>query len=231
MHENKNEDLQAITDDLEVHDILRGIVRNKEKLWAWQKNGDKRIVCHCFIRKVDVIKKFCEIIPIKSNQFKFNEENDIFIHSKERRLAIKVNNIIEFDSMFIRFTLPSTINQVEEDFLDKIELVEKENEHENIHKRYTKRKKIKDEKLTGLYKQVDEEGILGFYVIGDVSSGGMSFFVDDPSEFENGQELNLISVGERDFKKPVAAIVRSIRQVEDEYEETRFKVGIQFLKG
>tara|TARA_R110002072_G_scaffold64203_2_gene159199 strand:- start:39772 stop:40461 length:690 start_codon:yes stop_codon:yes gene_type:complete len=220
-----------IADDLEIIDLFKVILRDKEKLWAWQQDklpNGVRPVHFVSIRKVDPIKKIIEVIPTTNTGFTYVKGKDLFLYCKSKNIATKIS-MRELESEYITFTIPQKLNILSEELAEKLAIVEKENEESNAHKREVPRKQA-DGQLVTVHK-VDENGeiihddLFGLY---DISAGGMGFRVYDPAEFLKGDRVIVPSVNGKDLPNSLKGEVMSVRLMEDEGDI--FKVGVRFIK-
>ncbi len=220
-----------ITDDLEIIGIFKEFARSRKNLWAWQHNVDKngkRPVHFITIKKVDPIKKTIVVFPNNSDGFRFSKGSEIFLFCSDRGLAIKTP-VRELEKDFITIPLPVRLNILSKEFLEKIELVERENEDKNKHKRVAPRSQAKEGQLVGIEKlgaddKVTRADVFNLY---DISAGGMGFMVHDPAEFTEGDKVRVTHVDAKPLPKQLVGQVMAVRQVEGEILET-FKVGVKF---
>ncbi len=220
-----------ITDDLEIIGIFKEFARNRKNLWAWQQNVDqngKRPVHFITIKKVDAIKKTIIVFPNNSDGFRFTKGSEIFLFCSDRGFAIKTP-VRELEKDFITIPLPARLNILSKEFLEKIELVERENEDKNKHKRNAPRSQAKSGQLVGIDKlgpegQVTRSDVFNLY---DISAGGMGFMVHDPAEFATGDKVKVTHVDAKLLPKELHGEVVAVRQVEGEVLET-FKIGVKF---
>jgi hypothetical protein len=219
---------EFITDDLEIIDIFRLILKSKEKLWTWQQVPNKsgqRPVHFSLIKKVDPIKKTIEIEPTNKSGYRFSEQNDIFLYSRKKNVAIKFK-AKWIDKQYIIFSIPQRLNQLSRELAEKISIVEKENEEANKHKRTAPRKKTEGG-FVMLIKNYDDpashKAIL--YNLYDISSGGMGLKVQDPGEFIKGMKVKIISINGKNLGKSILGEVMSVREMP---EDQCFKIGVKF---
>lgn len=220
-----------ITDDLEIIGTFKAFKTVKSKLWAWQqKTNEKGLRPVHFIRvqKVDPIKKIIIFCPINADEFKFFKDEEIFIFSSDKGMAFKTP-IRTMQAGILSVAMPKRLNFLSADFLAKIEIVEKDNEEINLHKRQAPRKQAKGDQIIGLKKlSVSGEEIKeGFYYLYDISAGGMGFKIEDPAEFEVGERVCLYSIDGNNLPKKIYGIVMSVRQMEEKKAHV-FKVGVKF---
>tara|TARA_R110000868_G_scaffold42681_8_gene144062 strand:- start:380 stop:1066 length:687 start_codon:yes stop_codon:yes gene_type:complete len=220
-----------ITDDLEIIGIFKEFAKSRKCLWAWQQNLDesgKRPVHFITIKKVDPIKKTIIVFPNNSDGFRFTKGSEIFLFCSDRGLAIKTP-VREFEKDFITIPLPARLNVLSKEFLQKIELVERENEDRNKHKRAAPRSQAKTGQLVGIdrideYEQTIRSDLHSLY---DISAGGMGFMVHDPAEFAVGDLVRVTHVDGKKLPKELIGSVVAVRHLEDEVIDT-FKIGVKF---
>ncbi|EQC44219.1 PilZ domain-containing protein [Bacteriovorax sp. Seq25_V] len=223
---------EVIKDDLEIIGILKGLSNNKTKLWCWQdvihEDGTKeRVVHYVIIQKVDPIKKVFHVRPNVKHGFRFVGDAKTFILAKERAIAF---SFVPRDvgTQYMMIAIPTQVTPVKAEFIQSVELVERENEGKHQHLRAAERKQITSTKMVGIRKY-DNEGLLGildFHFLYDLSAGGLSFRVEDPAEFFKDERIVAVSIDGKNLANPYRLIVRSIREMED----GKFKVGCQFIK-
>ena len=222
-------DKEKIEDELEIAGILKAFYMNKKKLWCWQNvsNGDKRPVHFCLIQKVDVLKKNFRIRPTNKDGFTFDKDQPIFIFSKERNVAFSLN-ILEYDKFTFLLPIPEKVIQLDDEYITKLEIVEKEDEESNLHKRSHERKIITKERRVGLRKLQDDGqwSTLILHKLYDMSKGGLGIIVKDPAEFKIGTKVIIQSIDGKELPNEYNGTIVSIRQIED--SEDTFKVGIKF---
>lgn len=222
---------EVITDDLEIAGILKALSQNKTKLWCWQntKVDGERPVHYCLVQKVDQIKKIFTIRPTNKSGFRFKEGEPIFLFAQGRCIACKLD-MRDLNAHGILLPLPTKLSVLNESFIQQVELVEREDEAANVHKRELPRKSARTGQMVGVRKlniETEELDVLDFYTLYDMSKGGMGIKVNDPAEFKKGDHLVVLSVDGKELSKRIKGKVMSIRQTEDMIES--FKVGIQFI--
>jgi len=222
---------ELITDDLEIAGILKALSQNKTKLWCWQntKVDGERPVHYCLVQKVDQIKKFFSIRPTNKNGFRFVEGEPIFLFAQGRCVACKLD-MRDLNKQGIILPLPDKLSVLNESFIQQVELVEREDEAANEHKRDVPRKSAKSGQMVGIRKinkETQELETLDFYTLYDMSKGGMGVKVNDPAEFQKNDLVAVLSVDGKELAKRINGQVMSIRQTEDIIES--FKIGIKFI--
>lgn len=221
-----------ITDDLEIIGIFKELAKNRKHLWAWQQNPDttgKRPVHFIIVKKVDAIKKTIVVYANNADGFRFTKGSEIFLFCSERGLAIKTP-VRELEKEYLTIPLPVRLNLLSKEFLTKIELVEKENEESNKHKRAAPRSQAKGDQFVGVDKINDAGETLRseLYTLYDISAGGVGFKVHDPAEFATGDRIRVTHVGGKLLPKPLTGNVMAVRQMDDEVLDT-FKIGVKFI--
>ncbi len=220
----------VITDDLEIIGIFKAFLQRKEKLWLWQKKdtGAQRIVHYGLVKKIDGVKKFIEIRPNNTTGFKLNPKEPLFLYSTKRSVALKCM-MRECEKDFLVLAIPARLNFIQGDFLQNMELVEKENEQAHAHERKAPRKQANDDQIIGLRRQLGSEvSSVLIYKFYDISQGGMAFEVYDPAEFVIGDEVVVLYIDDKPLKEGIKGKVVSVRQLPDNPET--FKIGVQFQK-
>lgn len=217
-------DAKFIVDDLEVYRILQQIKDKEETLWLWQNHEkhEKRKVHYGKIVKIDQINKKIEIRPNRTSVFKFNREKELFGVSGQSCFAFRVP-IKQYDQVFLTFPTPHRLNQISGELMEKLQIVEKENEQKYAHLRTAPRKGAKEGQMIGLRINEAEEEIYPLY---DISQGGLAFKVVDPGEVEKGDKIKVIQIDGTPLPQPIVGVVMSIRQLESGSSE--FKVGVKF---
>ncbi|MBH46790.1 MAG: hypothetical protein CME71_01325 [Halobacteriovorax sp.] len=225
------EQKKFITDDLEIIGIFKEFARSRKCLWAWQQNLDasgRRPVHFITIKKVDPIKKTIVVYPNNSDGFRFSKGSEIFLFCSDRGLAIKTS-VRELEKDFITIPLPPRLNVLSKEFLQKIELVERENEDSNKHKRAAPRSQAKTGQLVGIDKIDKNEQTIrsDLHALYDISAGGMGFMVNDPAEFSVGDRVRVTHVDGKKLPKELIGNVVAVRHLEEEVVDT-FKIGVKF---
>lgn len=219
-----------ISDDLEIIDIFRSLVKNKEKVWTWQqkKNADGgRPVHFAMIRKIDPIKKLVELLPTNEDGFHFTKGEDIFLYSADKNVAAKFS-VREHQEGFISFSVPKHLNYLSEELAAKLSIVEKEDEGANSHLRDAPRKQAQDGQMITV-KKVLKDNALGasrIYTLYDISQGGMGLKCFDPAEFKVGDIVHAVDIDGKPLAAALIGTVVAVRQIEEEYET--FKIGVKF---
>lgn len=218
-----------ISDDMEIHGLLKAILKTKERLWIWQKKrGDgTRPVHYATIKRVDQIKKTVVIQPNNTTGFRFDPKEPVFIYSQDRFIAFKVP-VREYDKFYISFSLPGRINHLDSEWINGLELVEREDENSNLHKRAQQRVSAQNDQIVSVRKisGTDVASRPQFYMLYDMSKGGMGFKMDDPAEFVPGDRIEVLGIDGKELPKKLRGTVKAVRQMDDLLKS--FKVGVQF---
>lgn len=218
----------SVTDELEIIDIFKTLSKRKEKLWLWQENKEnpnQRAIHLCYIRKVDVIGKLVWLNPLNQSKFNFtNGPSDFFIYSKTKNMAVRFQ-AREKDDEFMSLSMPKKINALSDDFSQKLHLVEKENEEENLHKREVPRKQAKGKQTIRAQKQGENQPKV--YNLYDISAGGLAIKWEDPGFFQKDDIITILSINNSNLKQPITGQVVSVREIPG---EDIFKVGVKFIQ-
>jgi hypothetical protein len=216
-----------ITDDLEIIDFFRVLMKSKEKLWIWQQlENDKgeRPIHFCTLRKFDVLKKSLELTPLTEEGFGFNTESrELFLYSRKRNIAFKFSPR-EFESHYIMLGMPDRLNYLSEELAAKLSFVEEENEDSQIHLRQQPRKVAGEKQTVKLIRQ-DQNKPQQFNLY-DISAGGMALRCPDPGVFKKGDLITIVSINQNQLPQEIKGQIVSIRHM---IEDDQFKVGVQFV--
>jgi len=218
-----------INDEFEIHSFFRVLNQTREKFWLWQKqleNG-KRLVQYGVVKKVDLLKNIIYVAPFSSKGYKFEKIEEYFFYDSVKSLAFKFKPR-ELSKEMMIVPIPKSIHKLTKDFLKNVELVEKEDEGKFKHLRGAPRVQPKSQQFVTLKRtlQDSEYSPAEVFDLFDISQGGMGFGVEDPSEFEIGDEIEVTCINDKEVPKPMVGEVVSIRQQED--DDNCFKVGIKF---
>ncbi|WP_372656160.1 PilZ domain-containing protein [Halobacteriovorax sp.] len=218
---------ESLTDEFDIHSFFRVLNQNKTKIWLWQRDDTRRIVQYAMVRKVDLIKKVIHISPCSSKGFKFKTIQDFFFYNAENSKAFKFT-ARDLSRDMIIFPIPKAIQTVTKEFLKDVELVEKENEDKFKHLRNTPRVQP-NSKQTVSIKRINIHSDFTHqekYTLYDISSGGMGIQVDDPSEFDIGEFIEVLMINSKTVPKSMSGEIVSIKQNDNKSEG--FKVGVKF---
>lgn len=224
-----SEKKDQVTDEFEIHSFLRVLSQTRDKIWLWQKElvDGKRLVQYGVIKKVDLIKKVIHVSPCNTKGFKFLTLDEYFLYDSQKSLAFKFK-ARELTSDMMVIPIPQSIHKLSSDFLKNVELVEVENEELFKHLREAPRVQPKNEQFVSLERTKLDGSFskLEVFTLYDISQGGMGFKIDDPSEFDIGEGVEVKYINENPVPKVMVGDVVSIRQDEDHGNE--FKVGVRF---
>lgn len=216
-----------ITDDLEIIDFLRVLMKSKEKLWIWQQvEGDlsERPMHFCTLRKFDVLKKNLELTPLTEEGFTFKKDSkELFLYSRKRNIAFKFTPR-EFESHYIMLGMPVRLNYLSEDLAAKLSFVEQENEDAEMHRRQQPRKVAGDKQTVRLVREGQSKNQQ--FNLYDISAGGLALRCPDPGIFKKGDKLTIVSINQAPLAQEITGKVVSIRHM---IEDDLFKVGVQFI--
>jgi c-di-GMP-binding flagellar brake protein YcgR len=121
--------------------------------------------------------------------------------------------------------MPEKVNALSEELAAKINLVEKENEEENSHKRSQPRKQATGKQTIKAYKEGNEKK-KQTYNLYDISAGGLALKTIDPGMFKKGDFITITSINSKDLDMIISGEVVSVRHME---EDDVFKVGVRFV--
>lgn len=222
------EQKKFITDDLEIIDFFRVLLKQKERLWVWQQAENEygeRPVHFCTVRKFDVLKKSVELTPLTEEGFTFRKEvPELFLYSRKRNIAFKFKPR-ELESHYIMIGVPERLNYLSEDLASKINLVEAENEGAQMHLRKQPRKPAGDNQ-TVMVVRAEQSRAIQFNLY-DISAGGMALKVVDPGVFKKGDQIKIEAINGTPLPNQITGKIVSIRHMLD---DDLFKVGVQFIK-
>ncbi|WP_127714534.1 PilZ domain-containing protein [Halobacteriovorax sp. HLS] len=224
-----SEKKDQISDEFEIHSFFRVLNQNRDKIWLWQKElvDGKRIVQYGIVKKVDLIKQVVHIAPNSSKGFKFESLDEFFFYHSQKSLAFKFK-AREITKEMMIVPIPKSFHKLSSDFLKNVELIEKENEEQFKHLRGAPRVQPQGDQFVSLVRVLPDNSYskLEIFSLYDISQGGMGFKVEDPSEFDIGEVVEVKNINEKEVPKLMIGEVVSIRQQESERSE--FKVGVKF---
>jgi hypothetical protein len=220
-----SEEIEEITDDLEIIDILKVIQSSKERIWIWQNVGE-RIVHHAVLKKVDPIKKLVQIHPTAAKGFHVSSKDNVFLYSQSKLIATKLS-VREVEKDYIVFSLPRKIMKVTESFVDGLQFVEKENEQAHTHERTHNRQGIAGDKFIKVNFQNEPITKGDIYFLNDISQSGLSFKVDDPGAFHKGDLLEFSEMNGKEMDPSMKGEVMSVRELPE--MPGMFKVGVRYV--
>ncbi len=225
--------LQQIDNHYEVLLTLKNLVARNDKVWLWQKNipGKGRPIHYGFLRIVDDTKNILEFRPLRTNSFKFQAKEEIFIYAESETITFK-QTMRESTSQLLRCSIPKELFVLPRQMFEKLQVIEKENEADNLHKRKIPRKVAQNGQVAGLVRtngttiKSFKNLLVESYMLHDISTGGMAFLIDDPGEFNEKEGVALVSIDGKLIAKPLVGEVRSIRKMDNDLDQ--FKVGVKF---
>ena len=224
-----SEKKDQVTDEFEIHSFFRVLNQSRDKIWLWQKElvDGKRLVQYGVVKKVDLIKKVIHVSPCSTKGFKFLTLEEYFFYDSQKSLAFKFK-ARELTSDMMVIPIPQAIHKLSSDFLKNVELVEIENEELFKHLREAPRVQTKNDQFVSLVRVQEETSSskLEIFTLYDISQGGMGFKIDDPSEFEIDEVVEVKHINENAVPKIMIGEVVSVRQ--DEAHNNEFKVGVKF---
>lgn len=214
-----------ISDHFEIIKTLQVALKSKERIWMWQFkliDPSERETSNGLIKKVDQIKNQFEVHPFAQSDFFFESQRSIFLFFEKQRALIEASPY-QNNFNLISFNIPKLIELMREDFLEELQLTEKEDELKNIHQREMPRVQAKGQQLT-LKRATDPYRKSYQYQLYDMSSGGAGILVSSPTEFQKGQKVIISSIAQKPLEPAIKAEVMSIREL----EKNSYKVGFKF---
>lgn len=228
MSEALKEKAQFISDDIEIIGVFKTFIQSKEKVWVWQKNISKatgrRPVHLAFVKKIDPIKRVIEIRPTNKGGFKFDHGEEIFLYSATRYVAVKIL-VKSRELETLTFTIPDRLNILDQNFMMRVGILEKEDAEKFKHMRTIPRKEAKNNQMVTIKRMNGAE--VRSHFLHDMSGGGMGFVVEDPGEYEIGESIEVENIDGKPLSRQVKGKVVAIRQMDDR-ELGQFKVGVRF---
>ena len=219
-----------IQDKNQIVKLLELLSRNKEKLWLWQESeGDQRLI-HLGVIKRVVSEK--NIVMLFSGQtgvhFNFNRTGPVFVYSESQKMAFQAKRS-DSGNEYVNLEIPSKVGVLSEEQCQKLSVIEKENESAHQHKRAYERKHPEVGKRVRVEKVLEGGSAedFGEYDLYDISQGGLSFHIQDPSLFQAGDRVKFVEIAGEILDKKLQGIVMSVRQVDPENTIT-LKVGVKF---
>ena len=218
----------------EIISCLALLRDRKEKLWLWQeKEGEQRKIHFGIINRLVEEKK---IIMFFSGQpgihFGFESDGPVYVYSQEQKMAFrtKYKNV---ENEFINLEIPSKIGMLTQKQCEKLSVVERENEAAHRHKREHERKHPQVGKTVRVEKigDGDSDDVAAGpvdYALYDISQGGMSFHIHDPSLFQVGERVKFLEIDGESLGKELYGTVMSVRWSKEGADKTILKVGVKF---
>ncbi len=222
-----NENLKVIDDYFEVSSIIDSIFSNNLNLFLWQhkRANEKRVFHYARIHKVEKLEKVLRFVPSKTQGFRFDITAPLYIFSQDKCVAWKCW-MKSCEAMMVAGEYPQKISQVERDYIEKLQFVEVEDEEKFKDQRAVPRKNAREGQMVGVERLKLEKVFTHFLY--DLSQGGMAFLVDDPGEYEVGEQVRLTMLDGVEVEKKIEGEVVAIRKKEESLGE--FKVCIKFVQ-
>ena len=223
--------INFIEDDVEVAKCLKFLSGSKEKLWLWQEKAEELRKIHFGIIKRVVTEK--NVIMLFSGRtgihFDFDRIYPVYVYSQEKGIAFQTE-YKNVENEFINLAIPLKIGVLTKEQCMKLAVVEVENESAHQHKRAHQRKHPQVGKSV-LVEKMDSDGDIvstGTYELYDISQGGISFHIKDPSLFQTGERLRFKEMDGKPLDKELQGTVMSVRWFAQEQADTILKVGVKF---
>ena len=223
--------IDFVEDEIEIVDCLVFLRKNKEKLWLWQEKKDERRRTHFGI--INRIIKEKKIIMLFSGQpgihFGFDSNRPVYVYSQEQKVAFQTK-YKDIENEFINLEIPLKVGVLTKAQCEKLAVVEMENESAHWHKRLHERKHPEVGKFIRVEKVGSRGNIInsGSYDLYDMSQGGISFHIKDPSLFQTGERVKFIDIDGEPLGRKLYGTVMSVRWIKEECDNTILKVGVKF---
>lgn len=221
------ENLKVIDDYFEVSGIIDFIFSNNLNLFLWQhkRANEKRVFHYGRIHKVEKLEKIVRFVPSKTQGFRFDITAPLYIFSQDKCVAWKCW-MKSCETSMVTGEYPQKLSQVERDYIEKLQFVEVEDEEKFKDQRAVPRKNAREGQMVGVERL--KLGKVFTHFLYDLSQGGMAFLVDDPGEYEVGEQIRLTMLDGVEVEKKIEGEVVAIRKKEESLGE--FKVCIKFVQ-
>ena len=224
-------EINFVDDEVEVVKCLDYLCKTKEKLWLWQeKEEEKRKIHFGIIKRVVAEKKVIMLFSGQSGvHFGFDRRTPVYVYSREQRAAFQTE-YKNVENEFINLEIPPKIGVLNKEQCEKLAVIEVEDESVHKHKRVHERKQPRIIKFVRVEKIDSEKDYAetGTYDLYDMSQGGISFHVKDPSLFQTGNRVKFLEIGGETLDKELRGTVMSVRWIKQEEDDTILKVGVKF---
>ena len=227
---NKLGSINFIDNETEIVRCLEFLGQVKEKLWLWQeKKGEPRQIHFGIVKRVVLEKRVVMLFSGRTGvHFGFDRTGPVYVYSQGKRVAFQAE-YKNVENEFINLDIPLKIGVLTPEQCEKLAVVEIENESAHRHKRVHDRKHPEGGKSIRLEKVQDGKTMsFGTYDLYDMSQGGMSFLIRDPSLFQNGERVRFTHIDEEPLGKKLNGEVMSVRWFGREDGDTILKVGVKF---
>ena len=230
LDEGRLGEFDFIEDRIQIVKLLELLSQTKEQLWLWQEEeGDQRLIHLGVIKRVVEEKNIVMLFSGRTGvHFNFNPTGPIFVYSQNQRMAFQAKRS-DSGNEFVNLEMPFKVGVLSAEQCQKLSVIEKENESAHQHKRTHERKHPQAGKVVRVEKVVGEDEVeeSGDYELYDISQGGLSFHVEDPSLFQVGDQLQFLEMDGEVLGKRLQGTVMSVRQVAED-ETITLKVGVRF---
>ena len=221
-----------IEDRAEVVECLGALRLAKEKLWLWQeKPGEHRKIHFGIIKRLVEEKNLFMLFSGQPGiHFGFESDNPVYVYSQEQKIAFQTQ-YQNVENEFINLEIPLKVGLLTKEQCEKLSVIEIENESAHRHKREHERKHPEANKTVRVEKigqEEDDSGSSAEYALYDMSQGGISFRIQDPSLFQVGERVKFSEIDQEPLGKELYGTIRSIRWIEEDSDEAILKVGVKF---
>lgn len=214
----------VIKDPAQIIEVFKAGLRDQNKFAVWQEEkGSTRGQPFCWGRIIGIKKEGLEIKLEYVKKVRINQKGPVYIFGYESNLLCKVP-ISKMGLNLLIVPIPSELLKVDVDYLEKKNIISKEDEKKFMIQRAEKRSKSEGNnftqfKMSGLYQKKSKK-----FRLYDLSPNGLSFLIQNPEGFEVDEEIEIININQKEFEPPLLGEIRSVRSMDD----GQFKVGILF---
>jgi len=217
-------DEAVITDSLKIIEAFKAGLRDQTKFAVWQEEkGTTRGQPFCWGKIIGIKKEGLEIKLEYVKKVRINPKNLVYIFGYKSSLLCKLP-ITKMGLNLLIVPFPKEFLKVDEDYLEKKNVISKEDEKKFMIQRAEKRSRSEGDNYTkfkkvGVYQKKSKK-----FRLYDLSPNGLSFLIQNPEGYEVQDLIEIININQKEFEPPLKGVIRSIREMDD----GQFKVGIEF---
>jgi len=247
--------IKSETDLLAFDKIFKKLMLGSVEVIVWQnslKTGERQIV-YSRLRSFDLTsgKLFFDL----RSKEKVEPTQPLYCYVKEEHLIFK-SEIQEVSAAAITANLPFEVKFLDdtEDLAEIIKLSSKNSPIKSMAERSEHDQKLLNDKFTYTLDKEDkmfvdkresprtrptddkwvkvarDDGfVAGFYILFDLSRGGLGFISFSESEFTKGDNVQVVGFNEFDLDDPFQGKVMSVRPVDE--SGSQYKIGVKFTDG
>lgn len=220
-------DEAIIKDQGQIIEIIKSGLKDQNKFAVWQEEkGSTRGQPFCWGKIIGIKKEGIEIKLEYVKKVRINQNNSIFLYGYKNKFVCNIP-ILKMGLNLLIVPIPKEIMNVDDNYLEKKNVISKEDEKKFMIQRAEKRSVSEGNNFTqfkkaGLYQKKSKK-----FRLYDLSPGGMSFLIQNPEGFEAEESIEILTINQKEFEPPLIGEIRSIRQMDD----GQYKVGILFKSG